>query len=204
MMNKSLIIIILAFLLVTCSSPGKKVQEGQPQVVTVSILPIKTFVEKIAGDDFYINVLLPQGASPANFSLVPSQLKNIAESGLWFRIGYIGFELSWQEKIKEVNLEMKVVNLSEGLDLIDSEIQFEEEPERTAGINPHTWLSSSLVRQMASRIKAELSELNPGRKEFYEENYTRFLEEIDKLDDEIKTGLKEFEGRKFISFHPSF
>lgn len=203
-MNKTFIIVILAFLLITCGSPGRKNQEGQQPVITVSILPIKTFVEKIAGEDFEVNVLLPQGASPANFSLIPSQLKKITESGLWFRIGYIGFEMSWQEKIREVNPNMKVINLSEGLDLIDSEKQFEEEPDRAAGINPHTWLSSSLVRQMAGRIRTELSELNPGKKEFYEENYKRFMEEIDDLDKENKADLKGFEGRQFISFHPSF
>ncbi len=132
--------------------------------MTVSILPIKTFVEEIAGNDFEINVLLPPGASPADFTMVPSQLKNIARSETWFRIGYIGFEYSWKEKIAQANKKMKVVNLTEGLDLISNEYLPSGEKSSTGGINPHTWLSPTLVKQMADRITEELLLLNPEKK----------------------------------------
>jgi len=94
-------VFLLTALLFACGSPKNKNGDGEKQVVTVSILPLKTFVEEIAGSDFEINVLLPPGASPADFTLVPSQLKDIARSEVWFRIGYIGFEYSWREKIEQ-------------------------------------------------------------------------------------------------------
>jgi zinc transport system substrate-binding protein len=189
--------------LFSCSSPQNKKNNEEKQVITVSILPLQTFIEEIAGNDFEINVLLPPGASPADFTLVPSQLKNIARSEIWFRIGYIGFEYSWRDKIEQANRNMKVVNLSEGLDLISDEHLPSGEKSSTGGINPHTWLSPSLVKQMSGSITNELILLNPGKKSKYQANLEQFVEKIDELDAEIRTVLKDFEGRRFIMFHPS-
>lgn len=189
--------------LMFCSSPQKKNNGDEKQVITVSILPLRTFVEEIAGDDFEINLLLEPGASPADFTLVPSQLKNIARSEVWFRIGHIGFEYSWREKIEQANRNMKVVNLSEGLDLIQDEHLPSGEKSKLAGINPHTWLSPTLVKQMAGRIAEELSLLNPEKKQKYEENLSQFIEKTDEMDAEIRAALKPYEGRQIILFHPS-
>lgn len=198
--------IILAFsisFLFSCNSPKNRNKTDEKPVVTVSILPLKTFVEEIAGNDFEINLLLPPGSSPANFTLVPSQLKNIARSEVWFRIGHIGFEYSWRDKIEQANRSMKVVNLSEGLDLISDEYLPSGEKSKLAGINPHTWLSPTLVKQMASRITEELLLLNPEKKGEYQENSARFIAKINELESEIKSALKDFENRQFIMFHPS-
>jgi zinc transport system substrate-binding protein len=199
---KTLVIFLAAMLFACGSQKGKNEVEEKP-VVTVSILPIKTFVEEIAGNDFEINVLLQPGSSPADFTLIPSQLKNISSSEVWFRIGYIGFEYSWKDKIEQANRKMKVVNLSEGLDLITDEYLPSGEKSSTGGINPHTWLSPTLVKQMAGRIAEELAVLNPEKKQEYEENLSQFIEKINELDAEIRNKLENFEGRQIILFHPS-
>ena len=197
------LVIILTAMLFACGSQKNKNEDDEKPVVTVSILPIKTFVEEISGNDFEINVLLQPGSSPADFTLVPSQLKNISRSEVWFRIGYIGFEYSWKDKIEQANRKMKVVNLSEGLDLITDEYLPSGEKSSTGGINPHTWLSPTLVKQMAGRITEELVLLNPEKKREYQANLARFVQKIDVLDGEIRAALKNFEGRQFIMFHPS-
>jgi zinc transport system substrate-binding protein len=190
-------------LLVSCNSPNSRNKNDEKPVVTVSILPLKTFVEEIAGNDFDINVLLQPGSSPADFTLVPSQLKDISRSEVWFRIGYIGFEYSWKDKIEQANQKMKVVNLSEGLDLITDEYLPSGEKSSTGGINPHTWLSPTLVKQMAGGITEELVLLNPEKKLEYKGNFARFVQKVDELDAEIRDKLKNFEGRQIILFHPS-
>lgn len=197
------LVIILTSILLACGSQKNKNKDDEKPVVTVSILPLKTFVEEIAGNDFEINVLLPPGASPADFTMIPSQLKDIARSEVWFRIGYIGFEYSWRDKIEQANRNMKVVNLSEGLDLITDEYLPSGEKSSTGGINPHTWLSPTLVKQMAGRITEELLLLNPEKKSEYQANLARFVEKIDELDAEIRTALEPYEGRQIILFHPS-
>ncbi len=201
-MKKLIALYIIAAIFVACNSKNAK-KEKPGNIITVSILPEKTFVEKIGGDDFVVNVLIPPGESPATYTLLPSQLKDISNSAIWFRIGYIGFEYSWKEKISETNPEMKVVNLSEGLDLIAAEHDEGGDHEHAEGVDPHVWLSPALVKQMAKKILDELTLLKPEKSEVYKINYLRFVKEIDLLNVEIRNLLKDYAGRKIIVFHPS-
>ena len=196
------IVLILSFALVVASC-ATGTGEGEKQVITVSILPQKTFVEKIAGDDFDIQVLVPQGASPESYTLLPSQLKKISGSLVWFRLGYIGFELSWREKVEQLNRNMEVVDLSEGLDLIVGEEVQHGDHVHLDGVDPHIWLSPRLVKQMAGRMTEVLARLNPEKSTEYQTNYQKFVKEIDLLDVQLRNSLKEYQGRSFITFHPS-
>ena len=124
----------------------------------------------------------------------------IAQSSVWFRIGYIGFELSWKDKIAQTNTSMKVVDLSEGLDLIAQENT--DGGQETRGVDPHIWLSPVLVKEMSKKILAELTELYPQQSMKYKTNYNRFIAEIDSVDTEIRNMLDSVRGRKIITFHP--
>ena len=195
------LLIISAFIFSCNSKKANKNEAGD--VITVSILPQKTFIEKIAGNDFKVNVLIPPGSSPAAYSLLPSQLIDITKSAVWFRIGYIGFEYSWKDKIAQANSNMKVVDLSEGLDLIADKVEGHGDHVHMEGVDPHIWLSPVLVKQMAQKILDELLILKPEKSAEYNENYQEFAKEIDKINIEIANKLKEFQGKKIIVFHPS-
>ncbi|HYQ57281.1 MAG TPA: zinc ABC transporter substrate-binding protein [Draconibacterium sp.] len=202
-MKRLMVLLTFATLFASCGNQNRKEKSDVADVVTVSILPQKTFVEKIAGNDFEINLLIPPGSSPAAYTLLPSQLKDITRSAIWFRIGYIGFEHSWKDKISEANKNMKVVNISEGLDLIAETEEQHGDHVHIDGVDPHVWLSPVMVKQMAKVILDELSILKPEKASEYKANYMRFVKECDQLHVELKNLLKEFEGRKFIVFHPS-
>ncbi|MDD4107148.1 MAG: zinc ABC transporter substrate-binding protein [Prolixibacteraceae bacterium] len=201
-MKRILFLLILA-LLFACSSRKNSDNSNSKQVITVSILPQKTFVEKIAGSDFEINLLIPPGASPADYTLIPSQLRSIAKSAVWFRIGYIGFEYSWKDKIEQANQNMKVVDLSEVVSLIGVDKDAANHNTAPAGADPHIWLSPVNVKQIAGKIADELGKLNPEKQDVYNENYLKFIREIDELDLKIRDTLKSYKGRQFIMFHPS-
>ncbi|HPF49932.1 MAG TPA: zinc ABC transporter substrate-binding protein [Draconibacterium sp.] len=202
-MKKILFILLTALIFASCGgNKGSKPDESK-EVITVSILPERTFVQKIAGNDFEINVLIPPGSSPAAYTLLPSQLKDIARSAIWFRIGYIGFEHSWKDKIEQANTRMNVVNLSEGLDLIAEEEEQHGDHVHLDGVDPHTWLSPRLVKEMAKTIRDEVTAMKPERKEFYQANYEKFIQECDQLDSELTSKLEPYKGRKIIVFHPS-
>ena len=201
-MKKIILLLAIAAIFNSCGS--KKIQNEEPgNFITVSILPQKTFVKKITGDDFVVNVLIPPGTSPAAYTLLPSQLEEISKSAIWFRIGNIGFEHSWQDKIAQANSKMKVVDLSEGLDLIAQVKEQHDDHFHLSGVDPHIWLSPVLVKQMAKRIFDEVSKLNPEQSIKYKTNYLEFVKEIDQLNIEIANKLKPFEGRKIVVFHPS-
>lgn len=181
-----------------CRPQGNK--KDDRQVVLVSILPARTFVEKIADTDFRVEVLIPPGANPATYTLLPAQMKAISEAKAWFRMGYVGFELSWGDRIKQTNPEMRIVDLSQDLEL--SGIIGENRSGRK-GIDPHTWLSPANVRIISEKITDALKLLNPGKAEIYQENLVAFQKEIDQTDFEIKEILQKIKDKKFITYHPS-
>jgi zinc transport system substrate-binding protein len=179
----------------------KTVNTKGKQIILVTILPEKTIIEKIAGNDFELTVLVPPGANPSVYSLLPSQMVEIARASHWFRMGYVGFELSSGERIKEVNPEMKVIDLSSGLDIISRKSI--QTPEIAVGHDPHTWLSPDNVKKMASQIAKELVLINPSKEQEYMEALQRFRDEIRTTDDSLKSLLKDKRGKKFITYHPS-
>ncbi|MGC9351260.1 MAG: metal ABC transporter solute-binding protein, Zn/Mn family [Sulfurovum sp.] len=80
----------------------------------VSILPQKTFVEAIGGDKVDIALMVKPGNSPHTYEPKPSQMKEITRADLYFTIG-VEFEQVWMEKFSNLNAEMKIVDLSEGI-----------------------------------------------------------------------------------------
>jgi zinc transport system substrate-binding protein len=197
-MKRHLILLISILFVCGCRNQSSK-QEDKP-VVLVSILPEKTFIEKIGDADFRVEVLIPQGANPATYSLLPAQMKAISTAKAWFRMGYVGFELSWGERIRQTNKKMKVVDLSKGIELISGT---PENHSLRQGIDPHTWLSPVNVKIISKQILEELKLINPERAEIYQENWDAFQKEIAQTDFEIKEIFWKTAGIKFITYHPS-
>lgn len=205
-MNRSIRIIpyvIFAFLLGSCQS-GQDLSDKT--VLSVSILPQKYFIEKIAGDLFEVNVLIPPGASPATYEPTLAQLSRLHQSKVYMRIGYVGFELSWMDKIQSVNPEMKVIDLSMGIDLIHEDSEEEEEEDHGhshGGIEPHIWMSAINAKIIANNIYKELVLLFPGEEERMQKNFIEFQNELDSLHGAISEHMQALGQRNFLIYHPA-
>ncbi len=103
-------------LIVILGCHPSKHHSGKP-LITVSILPQKYFVEKIAGDKYDMNVMVPPGASHENYDPTPEQIVGLSNAVVYFRIGNIDFEKTWIQKFSENYPNLKFVNLSKKLDL---------------------------------------------------------------------------------------
>ncbi len=191
------ILLLLLFFQTGCNQNSSV--SSDKEIILVSILPQKTFVEKIAGDDFQIEVLIPHGANPTTYSLLPAQMASVEKAILWFRMGYVGFELSWADKIMESGTDLKVSDLSGKVDLI----YISDDNGQKQGVDPHFWLSPKEVRKMAVSIRDELISIYPERADQYNLGLQKFLKEIDETDLNVRQLLSEYQGRRFISFHPS-
>ena len=146
------LIIILGFFLSACSNNQKKADTGNS--IMVSVLPQKYFVEKIAGDHFNINVMIPPGASPVTYEPTPKQMKELTKSFVYFRIGHIEFEKSWMKKLININPDMEIIDLSKTADLIKPEHNHDHSHEghHHHGVDPHIWTSPKEVKKQAALI----------------------------------------------------
>lgn len=97
--------------LCSCAQPAQPEEE----MLYVSILPLKSIVGGIVGDDFDVRVLVPAGASPETFEPTPRQFVDLNRARLIFNVGLIDFETTLLGKIEARD---KVVDLSRGIDLI--------------------------------------------------------------------------------------
>jgi len=96
--------------------------------VTVSIMPQKYFVEKIAKDKIAVNVMVKPGFSPATYEPKVSQMRKLANSKAYFSIG-VPFESVWLEKFKNANKKMLLVDTSKGIRKIEMEEHVHHEEE---------------------------------------------------------------------------
>jgi zinc transport system substrate-binding protein len=189
-------------LLLTASCGSGTGESGKP-VISVSILPEQYFIDQLGGDLFTVNVMIPPGASPATYEPTFSQLRELERSAVYMKIGYLGFELSWMDKIMSVNPSMKLVSLSEGIDLIRENEHEHLHGHAQGGIDPHIWMSVLNARIIAGIIHGELVNLMPGEQTFLDERYREFQRELDSLHMMISGMLSDLEDRSFMTYHPS-
>jgi len=182
------------------------------KIVTVSIVPQKYFVEKIAKDKVIVNVMVKAGFSPASYEPKTSQMKDLVNSEIYFSIG-VPFEESWLNKFKDINKNMRVVDISKGIkkNIIaehhhhDEDGHHEEEHhEEGETLDPHIWLDPILVKTQAKNILDALVLMDNENRKFYYDNYKAFLVELDSLHEKLSLMLKEVKGEKFMVFHPSW
>ena len=121
-----------------CAACGGRTEGGR--TVSVSILPQRYFVERVAGDRVAVNVMVPPGSSPASMDLGTGQLEALYGSSIYFAVGRLPFELA---SVYPLLKEMPSVRLVRQADDREGD--------------PHVWMSPRGARQMADSVFAVLS-----------------------------------------------
>jgi zinc transport system substrate-binding protein len=118
MKRYTLWLLILTFFISSCGSRSGA-GEGE-RVITVTIPPFAWFVEAIAGDDFRINVMLPAGADHHIWEPLPAQINSLSGSEAFIMNGLLGFEEAWMDRFLQVSPDMKILDLSRNIQLIEA------------------------------------------------------------------------------------
>lgn len=197
---------LLFFLVVAFCAVACKTQKQQNRTVSVSILPQKYFVEQIAGDYLGVNVMIPPGMSPETSDLSTGQLKKLYDSDICFTIGYLPFETTHLYPVLKNRKDIRLVNHSEGLELIGGSCGHTHEGdahEHEGGVDPHIWVSPRNARQMAATVFKVLSEEYPEQKEQFETNYHRLITEIDSVHALATQVISGKQHKSFLIYHPA-
>ena len=200
--NSITILVLLSFLLPAGCSPKKKTEKHKP-VITVSILPQKYFLEQLSDTLFRINVMIPPGASPATYELTPGQMKSLTESNLYFKIGHIGFENAWMDRIALANHTMKIFDTSSGIELIDGKEEANGDHSHAHGVDPHVWMSPHSAKIIYRNMHRALIELFPGKRALFDSKLEQCEKEADQLYLKIEGILHAKQQRDFLIFHPA-
>ena len=195
-MRKIYITLLIAILCGGCTS--RRPADGEP--LYVSILPLRSLVQGIVGDDFDIEVLVPPGASPETFEPTPRQFVGLNKARMVFNVGLIDFETTLLAKIED---QAKVVDLSRGIELIAGTCSHGSHGHtHTHGIDPHVWTSPRALQKMAENAYEAIREAYPDSVK-YETNYRLLQQELKALDERTAARIAASDVEYFIIYHPA-
>jgi zinc transport system substrate-binding protein len=220
---------VLITLLIICSLMGSAgcmnrddVIDDQIRVI-VSILPQKEFVERVGGANVRVTVMVGEGQDPHGYEPRPSQLRDVAKADLYFKVGSgIEFEEIWMDTITGLKRDMKVIDGSEGIDLIDIDGETNHTDDEGNGdrggnqtddgdhehdherVDPHIWTSPRNAMRMVENFRDALIGTDPGNEADYVNITASYLADLEAVDRELRDGLEPHAGKRFLVYHPSF
>jgi ABC-type Zn uptake system ZnuABC Zn-binding protein ZnuA len=203
----------LAFAAAGCGSPGDSGDEGKMKVAA-SMSVFQDMTKEVGGERVEVSTIVPVGATVETFQPSPSDARKISESGLVVQNG-AGLESWMQDLIESAGGEdQRVVELSNGLETIESGGYGEHSGEEHAGEdahvhekgNPHLWLDVQNGRHYVEGIRNALIQADPEGEETYRQNAEDYLAELEELDGYIEEKTMEIpeENRKLVTAHDAF
>lgn len=198
-MKQLILFSILLLCLTACSS---KQQQSEEPTVTVTLEPLRYFTEAIAGDKFKVVSMVPKGSSPETYDPTPQQLVNLDKSTAYLRIGHIGFEQAWMDKLTTNAPHLKIFDTSKGIDVIQEAGHDHGDHHHEGGIEPHIWNSTRNASVIADNIYAALCELDSENEPYYKHRRDSLQQIIAQTDTEVRNQLQNADST-FLIYHPA-
>ncbi len=194
--------------LVGCTPRGAKTSDTDRVHIATTIAPVADLVQRIAGDEIEVQILLPEGATPEVYEPTPQDMATLATCQAYLYVGDLGFETSWVKRIAELYPDVRRYRLDAGGEALDTC----DGDDHDHSHDPHYWMSFLGMRIMAGNVLGALIELCPDRAEAYRSAYEAFIAELDQHEhrgaevasaDSITTPVAQSAERAFIIYHPS-
>lgn len=190
-------VILVSTFLIGCKSDTVKNSSNSEKnelKLVVSTNPLREFTEKIVGDKGEVTCIVPNNMEPHDYEPKTKDLELLIKSDGFIYNG-LGLE-SWVDKVEEISKDKNVllVNSSENVDV--------RKEEQT--IDPHSWLSLKEAEKQSETIKNAIIKLDEVNKDYYEENYNSFKNELDNLYSEYKDKFDKIDNRNFVTGHEAF
>jgi zinc transport system substrate-binding protein len=185
---------------------------AQTRVLAVGIAPVGYLLQRLAGPQASLRVLVGPGQNPHTFEPTPRQSAALAQAAAYFKLG-LPFEETLLAKLRAANPKLKVVDLAKGIDLAPAPEEDEHEAgEHEAGehghhegeLDLHLWLSPRLAQQMARNMAQGLKELDPQGALAYDAALQALLADLQAVDQRLAQVLAPCKGSAFLVYHPAF
>ncbi|WP_075982680.1 metal ABC transporter solute-binding protein, Zn/Mn family [Bacillus massilinigeriensis] len=205
-----LLFISVIFIISGCSNPTntKKAGNKDKLIVYTTVYPLQYFTERIGGKWVEANTVYPPGADEHTFEPTQKDMMKLADSDLFFYIGFglEGFVESTKDTLK--NEQVRLVAAGEKVHM-DSDSSKEENHEEEDGhdhgdVNPHIWLDPVYSKDMVQVIEKELIKAMPKHEKEFAANSKKLLDELDKLDARYEDVIAKANNKEIIVSHAAF
>lgn len=187
-MREKLVIILLALILVSCTDNS---HIDARKTIVVTIPPYKDLVKRIAEDNFNVICSIPEGATPHHFDPSPKLIQSLSVADYYLAVGqYMEFEDVWLEKIKGINKNIKIFDLSQNIDYINSD--------------PHIWLSPARLKIISENIIKAVINIDSSKQDEFNNNYSMVIDSLNIIENELRESFGKINSEVLLSYHGSW
>jgi len=200
-MRNRFIVLLGAVLVLLGVSSGCHAAGKVKAVATFSVLG--DMVKQVGGDRVDVTTLVGPNGDAHVFSPTPADAKMLAVADIFFVNG-LGFE-GWMERLENASGFTGALVVASGgvkpLKMTEDEGGHEE-----VVTDPHAWQNLANGKIYVANIRDGLIAADPGGKELYEANATKYLAAIDAEDKAVKQAIASLLAarRKIITSHDAF
>ncbi len=179
----------------TVACGKQETTETQPLQIVTTIYPEYDWVMEILGENpnhATVRLLMDNGVDLHSFQPTAEDIVALSQCDLFLYVG--GESDDWVEDALKTadNPHLRVVNLMESLhsslleeeltDGMQGEEEEEEEGEEEVEYDEHIWLSPKNAITAVKAINAQLKDLDPANREYYDAKTEAYLSKLDTLD----------------------
>ena len=144
-----------------------------------------------------------------DYQLTPQDLKTLENADILVVNG-AGME-SFLDSIISQYPNLKIINATEGLDLLEDDTHSHDHDEHDHDehdhdheYNAHVWVSVTGNIEEVKNISSQLENLDPENKASYEANANTYIAKLEDLKSEMHEELDNLPNRDIITFHEAF
>ena len=215
-LKKILVVLTLVVFTITGCASNKgndnstKDNDNKIKIVT-SFYPMYLLTSNIVKDADNVELINMVDSSTGclhDYSLTTDNMKLLEDCDI-FIVNGAGME-SFLDKVIQQKPDLKIVDASEGIELIESNYNEDDEHshnhnhEHNEEYNPHVWLSVKNAIKQVQNIESKLIEYNPENKNLYSNNTKEYVSQLNELDTKIHTELDKIKNKNIVTFHEAF
>ena len=179
---------------------GCKPSDNKEEIVT-TIYPFKSILQEVAGNRFEVRSILPPGADPHTYEMLPSDFQAIQNSKVFF-YGSSALD-GWAANIN-VNNKIELLSLVPKEYLLNIQVHQKGKHEENFGVDPHFWTDPLTVKATLPQIVNEFTRIDPEGEKIYRKNALDFSEKLDQLDSLVKTETLSIKYKNVFTAHPFY
>ena len=204
-----LVVVIISWSLLRQSEVD--VADSSKLPITVSVPLLRNLTEAIGRDQVAVTSIINGPNCNHHYEPASGDLINVSRAAIFIKAG-VGFDLWVDQLIENAGKEVMVIDVSQGVTLIDAEHDGPEEAEdheEHSGHdhlfgNPHYWGNPENVKLMAENILKGLIKALPEQEAYFTGNYREYLSKIDQTVSRLQADLAKVANKKTISYSAAF
>ena len=189
----------LTIILAACSSEASSETDNDKQNLAVTTTFINDMVSVLDEgiDGYNVEMIIPAGEDPHVYEPKASDLRVLGNTDTVLYHG-LNFEGRMADVLEEG------VSITE--DFNTDHLTTMEDDEGGSETDPHFWFDIELYKQAFTKVKDTLIDNNPEAESAYEDNYDRYIAELDELETYVSDRVEEIpeESRILVTPHDAF